>query len=321
MLLPEADLAFYDQWWNAIKPWAKIVRVDTHMDAYAWRKDIYTVFADGTRPIDNFIRLANKCVQDKIDIDFIRDGVPLYTSPHWNTVGDWSSCLPPNTWREAKLPKEVWTAVNTWINGAAKVLSDSGRMVRWQPNNEQFFREKDRHAYARLRNIYVQPSYGRRWTSPVLWGKRPQLIESLRDWEALYTYDEGVSRASYLAVNIYPDWLEGVTVDTASNLRRQVENLVLVSDWAAERGLQLIVPEFGFHWNQIPEGEAKRVEMTAFVIQCMRVLSIDSATLYWDTGNYNITPAGLTSLGLQIAAPPTAEHYAYVESIRSVGVV
>jgi len=321
MLLPEADPVFYEQWWDSIKSWAKLIRVDTHMDAYAWRKDIFTVFSDGTSPIDKFMSLANRCTSDKIDIDFIRDGTPPATSSHWNTVGDWSSCLPPNTWREAKVPREAWASVNTWINNAAKILSQSGRMVRWQPNNEQFFRAKDQHTYARLRNIYIQPSYGHRWTSPVLWGKRDQLLQSIAEWETLHHYDAGVSRASYLAVNIYPDWTPGVTVDTASNVKRQVENLILVSDWASAQGYQLIIPEFGFHVNQVPEGEAKRVELTAFVIQCMKTLPIDSATLYWDSGDYNISNAGLAALAPQIASAPSAEHYAYVANLREQIVV
>jgi hypothetical protein len=70
----------------------------------------------------------------------------------------------------------------------------------------------------------------------------------------------------------------------------------------AERyNLDLIISEWGFANNQVPEGETKRIEMIETVMSVMDAMPrIKAATLFWsqDTGpnGYYISPAGLASI-------------------------
>ena len=315
-ILPQTDEIFYAQFWNAIIPWVGLIRLDAHMDAYAWRVDPYTTYADGSRPMDTFLRIGYACKKAKIVVDFIRESAS--SSPNWRALGgDWSSFDSPNTWRQHQLPKEAWQKNNHWLNAAAKALSNTGATCRWQNSNEQFYRNKDRYAYERIKSIYAQPTYAKKWTSPTLWGPRPQLMKSLEEWLVLAKYEPAMGKAEYISVNVYPDWTPGITIDTPSNVRRQVENLILVDNWAKTNNKTIVVSEFGFAKNQIPEGEARRVQETAFVYQCGKLLNtINTMSLYWDAGDYYISPSGLSQLGTMVKMEPDDTAVEYVRVIQ-----
>lgn len=320
-IIPASDPGFYEKWWSAIAPWAKLVRVDPHMDAYAWHNDPFHVYSNGQKAMDPFIALGDRCAAAKIGIDFIRDGFPSATSHYWTDLGgDWSSFAPPNTWRQYQLPKEVWPDVNKWITQAAKALNRTTIKVRWQGPNEQFYRGHDQQAYQRMKSVYGAAAYGRPWTSPALWGPRPQLMRSLEEWETMRKYDSALSRPTILAANVYPDWTPGVTIDEATNIKRLVENLILVNDLADARGLTLVIPEFGFAKNQMPD-VTRRINALAFVVGVMNQLPrIEAATLYWDAGDYYLSPEDLTAFGEAMKTVSVSQVSAYIADVRKAGI-
>ena len=284
------------------------------MDAYAWRVSPEAVYkSDGKHSyaMDPFLKMAERF--KRTHVDFIREGFP--NSPEWRALGgNWSS-FDSGNWRMYQVPPEAWTALSAWLNAACVALG-TVNSIRWQGPNEQFGRGFDRHAYARCRNVYIQPSFSRRWTSPALWGWRGQLVSQIKDWMTLRWYDNGVSRASSLCANVYADWTPGVTINTASNVKRIVENLVIVNDLASSYGVTVTISEFGFDKNQVPEGDAERVRLTRYVMQCMGLLSnIDYAYLYWDSGIFGIDNDLLATLGDGPVASADEVEF-YVESIR-----
>lgn len=316
-VLPNVQPDFYSKYWDSIKTWAQCIRVDTHMDAYAWRVDPNVTYSDGFSPKVVFRDLALRAKEANISIDLIRDGFP--SSPDWRAMGgDWSSFDAPNTWREWQLPKEVWSATNKWITTMAKTMADTKVSIRWQGSNEQFYRGKDQWAYERLKNIYSQATYSKPWLGPTIWGPRPQLIQSLDEWLVWKKFDKAFAKPSIVSVNVYPDWTPGVTIDTASNLKRQVENLILVSDWAVKNNQTLTISEFGFAENQVPEGEAKRAEVTAFVFKCMEFLpKIERAFLYWSESQYTFSNETLASMGSLIQNTSAQAAQNYINSLRT----
>lgn len=316
-ILPGADRSYYDAWWAAVSPWVDVIRCDTMMSAYAWAVDPKHVYSnnqgDAMKPWRELGVRANIA---GVQIDLIRDGFP--SSEKWRALGgDWSSFDPPNTWREWCVPKVAWTKVNAWVNEVAKTLRAQGAACRWQGPNESFDRGHDTHSFERTLNVYAQPSYGCTWTGPALWGPRVQLLRQLDEWWTLRKYNAPLSKASKLAVNIYPDYVPGVTVDTESNLRRLIENFVLVDRWASQRGVKVVVPEFGFAHNQV-DTAALRVDLTAFALDCAAHLpSFDTLTLYWAQENdYGIEPAELARLGSLIGTQ-SDEALKYVQDIHA----
>lgn len=314
-ILPETNEDFYAKFWGAISSWVGLIRLDTHMDAWAWRVDPYTTYPDGSRPMNNFLRMGYACKKAKIVIDFIRYGEA--SSPNWRALGgDWSSFDSSDGWGH-KIPKVAWQKHNHWINAAAKALVNTGATCRWQNSNEQFYRHKDQYAYEYIKSIYAQPSYSKKWTSPTLWGPRPQLMKSLDEWLTLVKYEPIMSKAEYVSANVYPDWAPGITIDTPSNVRRQVENLILVDNWAKINKKTIVVSEFGFAKNQVPEGDTRRIQETAFVYQCGKLLSsINTMSLYWDDGAYYISPEGLSQLGVLAKMEPSDKHIEYVRELQ-----
>lgn len=308
------EVARYDAWWEAVSPWVDLIRCDTHMGAYAWRVDPKHVYSNGDDAMKPWRELGVRANIAGVEIDLIRDGFP--TSPEWKAIGgDWSTFDEPNTWREWCVPSVAWSKVNAWVNAVAKALIAAGASTRWQGPNECFDRGHDRHSFKRMLNIYAQSSYSRKWTGPALWGDgklgfgRENLLRQLGEWETMRKYGEKLDKAEFVAINVYPDYKAGVTVDVASNLKRQVENLVIVDEWASKRGLKVVIPEFGFAKIQTTN-EAERVALTAFVFDCAALLpSIDTLTLYWDSGDYFISNEGLKEIGRKIGTSPDAAEY------------
>lgn len=301
-LLERSDPAFYAAWFQSISGWASLIRLDSHMDAFAWRVDPNHVYGEG---IDHamlpFEEIGARYKAAGIAVDFIRDGHP--NSPDWKALGgDWSSFDPPNTWREQRVPKTAWGKVNTWLTAAAKTLKGTGVICRWQGPNERFDRGDDLHAYDRMKSVYGGASYSRPWTSPAMWGPRSQLMRQLAAWHTMRRYDRALAKPSFLSVNVYPDWQEGRMQTPEENIDRQVENLVLVNDFAERHGYTVTISEFGFASNQM-RSNAERVRANALVARCMTLLPrIESACLYWSPDrsrewHYDLTIEELAEYG------------------------
>jgi hypothetical protein len=293
-ILEVSDPVLYAQWWEAVSSWAQIIRVDAHMDALAWRVDPLTVYDNGFRPMDTFRALASRCAQKHIDIDFIRDGDP--SSPNWQALGgDWSSYLTLNTWCQHRLSTEVWYSTNLWVNEAAKCLLGTQFKTRWQGPNESLDRGKDQWAYARMRNVYQTPLYARTWTSPALWGTTGQLMAELSTWMTMSTYDQALSAWSsgLIAVNLYPDFQTQSADETKAGY---IQKLRLVADWARANGKRLVISEWGYAQYNIYDVNTRLQATKEFMRELLATDVVDSATLYWDTGQFHFSPDQLSQL-------------------------
>lgn len=297
-IIPRADLDAWYRFLGAIKGWVNLIRLDTHMDAYAWRVP-YTADL-----LNSAALIGRETLNRNIQIDYIRDGFPK--SLDWQALGgDWSSLTADGDWRNDVLPKVVWGKTNAWISAFAQALKFANPNIRWQGPNEQFNRGKDVHSFERMVNVYGQASYGKKWTSPALWGSQYALPQVVEEFFTLKKFVRQLSKVEYLAVNVYPDYESGVTTRIGHNVTRMWQNLVAVV--GASRGrLPIDVTEFGFDIAQAGMDAELQVLLDAFAYEMGEILNLHSMSLFWThaPGPYHISEEHLDWLGRIVKARP-----------------